>query len=518
MSKLKTHVQIHNKYELELYDVEGNLKDKAYAYNVVTNYFWNRFFNAQSLNWFRYIGIGTGTGTPSASDNSLFRHLAYVDTELVSKKIEYPTSTYVRKGIFGASTSLKGLLTEVGFVDAGSSCLTHAMLQDAEGNTITINKTDADVLIVTATLYVTVTADESFLLVPANDFGLFNTIGGSGYGFSATVGHLHASAGVYLPVLGSLHSRSAGNASGSPATRSATLGAGRMPVDSGQRFGIGTYVNSLFIANFGGIRLPDPQIFPEYRLSPMNVGTGDGVTTEFVCPIPDFVEGTEKVVVDGVVLTNGVDYTVDSKGNSALNASSINAHSNFAVHISNGGKDGYNATRMFGTAGFATTQAHGIFAKGTAPLVFDMGKDVECNALFVDGLVCRYNTSNTMPTTLVLEYSANKSDWEEAARITLDARGTAYEGKITGANKNQLVRFEGVTARYWRLHVESDNSHVKNYGIGSAWGNSFFGKVGQGIVFTNPPAEGAIITIDAIVDRPYKTADYVLDYSASMYW
>lgn len=58
MSNLKTQVRIHNKFALELFDAEGNLKDTAYAYNVVTNYFWNRFFNAQSINWFRYIGIG----------------------------------------------------------------------------------------------------------------------------------------------------------------------------------------------------------------------------------------------------------------------------------------------------------------------------------------------------------------------------------------------------------------------------------------------------------------------------
>ena len=86
------------------------------------------------------------------------------------------------------------------------------------------------------------------------------------------------------------------------------------------------------------------------------------------------------------------------------------------------------------------------------------------------------------------------------------------------SEKNRLVRFAGVTARYWRVCAESASTYVRDYGVGSAWGNSFFGKVGQGIVFTNPPAEGAAITIDAMVDRPFKTSDYVLDYSATMYW
>ena len=525
MSNLRTHLQIHNKYELELYDANGNIKDKAYAYNVVTNTFWNTFFGNGSTtsHWFRYIGIGTGTGTPSIIDGSFFKFLASAEATLVSKDTKYPTTTLVQKATFGASASLVGTLTEVGFTIGSSSsssqCLTHAMLQDAEGNTITIEKTDTDVLIVTATLYVTVTADESFELVPANSFGLFSALRGSGINSGNTVGYLYPAACPALPTLSSLQETYIGTNNGSATTRSRNIPTTRMPLASGQRNGIGTYINCMFVSQFGGTRLPNAEFFPAYTLQPMSVGTGDGVTTEFVCPIPDFIEGTEEVVVDGVKLTNGVDYTVDSKGNSALNASSVNAHSNFAKSISNGGKSSSGGgARVLGTAGFSGPSEYGVYPKSTAPLVFDMGKDVECNALFIDGLLYKTNYSTTYTVPIVLEYSSDNETWAEAARLSMTAIGYGYSDRLTASDKNKLVRFDSITARYWRLYADSTQSYIKDYGVGSAYGNSFFGKIGQGIVFTNPPAEGAVITIAANVDRPFKTADYVIDYSATLYW
>ena len=525
MSNLRTRVQIHNKYELELYDANGNIKNKAYAYNVVTNVFWSRFFgngSDSSYYLFRYIGIGTGTGTPSISDTSFFKFLANAEATLVSKTTEYPTTTLVQKATFGASASIVGTLTEVGFTLSNSytSCLTHAMLQDAEGNTITIDKTDTDVLIVTATLYVTVTADESLELVPANSFGLFNQLRSNHINSAVTVGGLYLSACPALPTLSALHEAYISSGSGgNTTTRSRTISTTRMPVTSGQRNGKGTYINYLFVGQFGGMRLPNEEFFQAYTLQPMSVGTGDGATTEFVCPIPDFVDGTEVVIVDGVTLTNGVDYTIDSKGNSALNASSVNAHSNFAKSISNGGKTSSSGRAyVLGTAGFGTTSGHGVYPKSTAPLVFDMGEDVECNTLFIDALVYKTNYSTTYSVPIVLEYSNDNETWAEAARLSMTAIGYGYVDRLIASDKNKMVSFDSITARYWRLYADSTNSYVRDYGVGSAYGNSFFGKVGQGIVFTNPPAEGAVITIAAKVDRPFKTADYVLDYSATLYW
>ena len=42
------------------------------------------------------------------------------------------------------------------------------------------------------------------------------------------------------------------------------------------------------------------------------------------------------------------------------------------------------------------------------------------------------------------------------------------------------------------------------------------GYIGQGIVFTNPPAEGAVITMDASTDLPMKNENFVFDVDLTM--
>ena len=324
MGKLETLVQIHNKFELDLYDANGNHKDKAYAYNVVLNRFWQLFFG-NSLNkessFFANIAIGTGTTTPDASNTSLGKSLGVASATLVSYTKEYPTSVLVQKATFGASTSLAGILTEVGFTQGSSttSPFTRALLQDSEGNPITIEKTDTDILIVTATLYITVTAGENLELVPADSFGFLTQMRQMYVNSAHVVGYAYLSASPAYPSLSYIHSNSFSNgAGGDYTTRSRTLGATRVPIASGNRNGVGTYVNVIHVGSFGTVHLPNTQFFPVYTLQPMNVGIGDGATTAFVCPIPDFIEGTDKVVVDGVTLGVGSVLCIEARRHGLL--------------------------------------------------------------------------------------------------------------------------------------------------------------------------------------------------------
>ena len=39
---------------------------------------------------------------------------------------------------------------------------------------------------------------------------------------------------------------------------------------------------------------------------------------------------------------------------------------------------------------------------------------------------------------------------------------------------------------------------------------------GANLVFTEPPAEGAIIKMDATIDRPYKNANFVIDAAMTL--
>ena len=44
----------------------------------------------------------------------------------------------------------------------------------------------------------------------------------------------------------------------------------------------------------------------------------------------------------------------------------------------------------------------------------------------------------------------------------------------------------------------------------------FIGYVGDGIEFTTPPPEGAVITMDAYTDLPFVSPNNVLDLSATL--
>jgi hypothetical protein len=521
MSKLKTNIAIKNKYELELYSADGELKSKAYAYNVVTKGFWEHFFTTSNFRayYFNIIAIGTGTGTPSASDPRLFNQLASATSETISMEYAYPTSTKVVKATFPASASVVGTITEVGFVGSDSisaTCHTHALLQDSEGNTITIEKTDTDIIIVTAMVYITVTADESVELVNADRFHLLISIAYDAYLWSGKnhLGNASLCKCPAYPELSIVSSTEFPLAYSSYANRSRSTATVRL----GSTTGNNTYINALAVDKFGKTSLPNPEIFPVYTLQPMSVGIGDGVTTEFVCPIPVFIEGTDVVTVNGAVMARDVDYTVDHNGNSLLEPSV--AASNFVKNLS--GRRNSSDVRYY-TPGIAgnTIGRHFIVGRLStgSDLVFDMGEDIECNTLFIDALTGNTSSpsSNSYNCTLILEYSADAEVWNEAVAATgVKVYGNGYLSNIPEAYKNKLFSFNAVTARYWRLRVAEDFTAFSE--LSSGYGNMFFGRVGQGIVFTSPPADGAVITIAADVDRPYKTADYVLDYSLSIYY
>lgn len=522
MIELKAPMSIKNEYVLELYDKDGKLKDKAYAYNLVTNHFWECAFGSYTTGPLDYIQIGTGSGTPSVTDTEPFRKLAAYTTTWKSVKYRYPTSTAVYTATFPASTSEVGVITEVGFRRGKSyadSLTTHAMLQDSEGNPITINKTDTDTLIVTATVHATVSFADNVIPPPsAADFAGFGILGAYNSIKENATYYLYCSTLPYAATDGVSVATSPSNYSSS--TRTCELKSTRINASTGNN----RYFNAIGGYKTGWIVLPDETVFPPYELQPMTVGTGDGVSTEFKCPIPDFVENTEVITVDGVELTRNVDYTVDPIGNSALNATAISAYSSRAVSRSGGYIDSSysKANYPFGFYAIAKCAAHTganvpVLNSSDYPIIFDLGADKTCNGIYIDGLVTFTNSFSTPKScTVHLEYSHNNSDWQEACTIYTQVAGYGYESNLPDEYKKVLTKFEPITARYWRVYA-SDVS-ILSYGIGSINGDSFFGYFGDGIKFKTPPADGAEIKIKATVNRPFKTSDYVLDVSATYYF
>ena len=172
------NVSIHNKFEIEVIDANtGEKKASAKAYNCVCNQLWYQLLNTfkgsvhaggyntkytnynGADNYFNYLHFGEGTGEPAPEDTQLFQFSGYISPEGYGtwKSTFNPIygGSYTRKFILGQDKAVGIIISEVGIgkTTDQTSLMTHAMLQDMNGNPITIEKTDTDIINFYATVY-----------------------------------------------------------------------------------------------------------------------------------------------------------------------------------------------------------------------------------------------------------------------------------------------------------------------------------------------------------------------------
>lgn len=162
--KIEGQVGFHNKFNITLKSaVTGEIKQTAIAYNVVLNNYYDRIKSySHSWNYGPSICVGTGTGTPSVTDTDLFSFLAISgttrgDVKSIQNHKKYSNTLTVTF----TETQANGIITELGISDGpydwNRYLCTHAMIQDEHGQVAPINKTNTDVLIITATMYAEIT-------------------------------------------------------------------------------------------------------------------------------------------------------------------------------------------------------------------------------------------------------------------------------------------------------------------------------------------------------------------------
>lgn len=175
-------VNIHNKFEVFSQNIEtGETKQIAEGYNIVLDQMWTRLCGG--LSYFANIHFGTGAGTPSAARTSLFTHLgtkAAVDEEQVKA---LPVSRWKRKIVLNPEEFVGSIITEVGisFGATATNLVTHAMLKDAEGNPISIEKSDTQVITIFSTVFVTIANQSGAIMLgmPSNNQLINYLIGGA---------------------------------------------------------------------------------------------------------------------------------------------------------------------------------------------------------------------------------------------------------------------------------------------------------------------------------------------------
>ena len=288
-------VNIHNRFDVEVRDVDGNLKQEATGYNIVLDSMYNRLCAGSS--YFDYIHFGTGTGTPTADRTSLFNHLGTkvgVNEEQVKA---IPNSSWKQKIVLAPEEYVDDTITEVGIAYGSTSSylVTHAVLKDSEGNPISITKTDTDIITIYATVFVTFDTSIPELVYTGMPNGneLVNyLIGGS----SAPTG----SFGLRSYTLSYTRLGSTSNASWT-----ADVANKKRKTDV-KRFDINTGNGNVLAIDFYGmfaLELPATGIFSGQSYAGVPIGTGDGAETVFEIPSLNIQSGMLDIKIDGVATT-----------------------------------------------------------------------------------------------------------------------------------------------------------------------------------------------------------------------
>lgn len=534
---MKTNItsKFNNEYTLQLRDITtGKIKQEIKTHNVVLNNLWSyqglvdRDSYASSNT--KYIAVGSGTGTPAATDGDLFHRLwaqegsTTTETSADGKILE---TVIVTK--FPANTSYVADITEVGIaVDIQwSFCLvTHALLQDAEGNPITMHKGDLDELIVTATIRFTMEGG-GFTLFPYDrtKLGNYFTSGKSANELCVSSLSLqrsplgHANFNEYYASKTLCFSP---NIAYNRGTHKFTITNGRITADRGNTH----YYNSLVLANFGYWTLPNPDIFPYYDIENISLGIGDGVTTNFDNPLNYFVKDSERITKNGVLLTRDVDYTIDYHNNKDMLSEisqGLQANIHSALDDRTNGSVPFFHPYDNGSGIFNDVSGNGLanrFSKND-PLFIDFKEATIINTIKIASLCTDYVWNSNYPhytcavTSAIFKFSYS-DDGESYTEILTTENFDAHAGKA--------FTFPDIKAKHFKIEILASTNFDRSnwyYLDGNAGfptcNDCFIGRVGDPYIrFTTPPEEGAELKMTVQMDRPFKNDRFVIDFTGEI--
>lgn len=159
MSKFDVNVgvNLHNRFDIEVKDIRtGKIRQRAQAFNIILNQMWVRLCNGTE--WFRAIAFGSGTGTLDVARTDLFNRISQKAATIVEQIVADPVSSIKKSIILNPAEFVDSTITEIGILHtnaSGANAVTHAMLVDIEGNSISITKTATDIITIYATVFST---------------------------------------------------------------------------------------------------------------------------------------------------------------------------------------------------------------------------------------------------------------------------------------------------------------------------------------------------------------------------
>lgn len=516
---------LHNEYHLVLRNVLTGETKCAIAYNTMCY----GYFNGTGGT---FLQCGSGTGEPAYTDTGLFESLGF-GSAITWQNGYYNkannTMKYVGTAVIPASSTCVGEITELAIKSTWSATMTHALLKDAEGNNISINKTDLDELTITVIVYIQASSNDNYKYLIATQSGKFNknalkwffTGGASNYYTIIYANYSSTKHTWYVPIYNKSYELSRVKMASDNKLTNLKLSNRLTTADSNER-----WIHSIEITDEQGrfLQVPFPNpLVPAYEVHGISLGTGDGSTTEFSAPIGLFVKDSDKVYINGVLQTRGIDYTIDNKANRSrlIDITPGNFLANFKNSQPIASWPGsWKPTQLslpFALLKDTYFEQKPVVMKDN-PLLIELSEDqsigTEIN-YWVPGYwyLCNSTGGTTTGTadgvTLTLSYSTDGEVYTEVDSFT-----------FTSSLADAIIprSFDKVNAKYWKL--ESANikeGYMLHKSAVSNTNNAFelgiLGYFGEPIKFTNPPAEGDLITMDCSFDRPYKNSNFVLDVS-----
>lgn len=493
---------IHNRFDIEVLDAEtGELRQNAQALNLICDVFWARMFNIVSGAWkplgeFNYILYGGGSGTPSASDTTLFSQLGYRST---------PSRTYTpneKSGLVTAQAvatlqaedNVGDTITEVGIGYDTTHCVTHAMLTDMNGNPISITKTATDVIKIYATFFVHWSSAGWY-----NGSVFFKSgLNGTSMLMSLIETILANSQGHTLYFCRKTSARCSGwtantiveyvNATLNSAAKTAAISF-RYAADQ-----VNLPIRFIFIANVHKANSGD-SFFPLLQLIPGSwytpgaitgeaVGTGDGSTTGFQTAFPVKTAGT--VYIDGAAAsgatmrTGPADGTTMQQWFNQLDGSDASA-------LTDAGAPIYRLNSSVNSSGrIEMTLAAGAMSFAFENPFSSMG--ISKFMVF---------SGHTNSRTLKVQASDDLTTWTDCGTVTTNGN-TAHELAVDAAyQKKKYFRFVNTSSGSETFYIWNAYAAVAD--------------PEHNISFSTPPAAGAVITADYTPDCIAKDSNHVFD-------
>lgn len=499
---LDLRASIHNRFDIEVIDAaSGRVRQAARAFNVICDTAWDRIFALNNGSWrpanyFTNIHFGSGSGTPSASDTALFSQLGYKDASGYSTTDEIPSGLYyIQASITLQPEEYVGdTLTEVGLGYDATHIATHAMLEDMNGNPISITKTATDLIKIYGTVYVH---------FPAG--GWYNgaiTVCPREYA-SSRYTLLDALAG-YSSFYGRFYRAKAGNRTGygvnsngtDDSDFSITLDKTNKKVILYNRIAaaednmpIRAILVHAYASSSGAHYVPQFWVTPGSWFTPSAitsepVGTGDGVTTGFSTVFPVGTVGSVKVdgaEASGAVMRLGpADLTQLHWWMNACYKTSAGTpgYYNFGFNPGSNSSDAYS----------------GLVNAGEKTKILEN----PFSAVPVEKVVVKYHGYNTNGKIFA---SDDMTNWTEAGSFYVTS-GNPQEVTIPSALRGK---------RYWQFQNITTDARAFDF--------AFYGLAddqSHNIVFSAPPAAGAVIMADYIPACIAKDSNHVFDLTLEL--